>query len=93
MSGITLRYIEMKTDEIKNLFTAFESIVCDYNGIECWSAREMQTLLGYTQWRNFSKAIEKAKESCVNAGEIVSDHFADVSKTIAMPKGAEKQIK
>ena len=82
----------MKTDEIKNLFAAFEGIVCEYDGIECWSARELQSLLGYSQWRNFAKAIDKAKESCQNAAEKVSDHFADVSKTIAMPKGAEKEI-
>ena len=82
----------MKTDEIQNLFTAFESIVCDYNGIECWSARELQTLLGYTQWRNFSKAIEKAKESCQNAGEKASEHFADVSKVIEAGRGAKHEI-
>lgn len=43
----------MKTEEIKELFKQFESIVCDYNGVECWSARELYKLLGYVQWRNF----------------------------------------
>lgn len=38
----------MKTKEIKELFEKFESIVCDYNGVECWSARELHKLLGYT---------------------------------------------
>ena len=37
----------MKTEEIKELFKQFESIVCDYNGVECWSARELYKLLGY----------------------------------------------
>ena len=45
----------MKTEEIKELFTRFESIVCDYNGVECWSARELQKLLGYTKWEKFRR--------------------------------------
>ncbi len=82
----------MKTEEIKELFKQFESIVCDYNGVECWSARELYKLLGYSQWRNFQPAIDKAKIACEQAGMRISDHFADVRKTIAMPKGAEKEI-
>ena len=52
----------------------------------------MQKLLGYSKWENFSKVIDKAKESCENAGEKVFNHFPDVRKTIAMPKSAEKEI-
>ena len=76
-----------KTSEIRDLFNRFEAVASEYEGVECWSARELQELLGYSQWRNFTNAIDKAKESCENAGENVSYHFADVSKTIAMPKG------
>ena len=43
----------MKSEEIKELFKQFESIVCEYNKVECWSARELYPLLGYSQWRNF----------------------------------------
>jgi DNA-damage-inducible protein D len=82
----------MKSEEIKALFTQFESASAEVEGVECWSARELQNLLGYTQWRNFEHIIDKAKEACKNAGENASYHFADVSKTIAMPKGAEKQV-
>lgn len=51
----------MKTEEIKDQFKQFESIVCDYHGVKCWSVRELYSLLGYTQWRNFETIINKAK--------------------------------
>ncbi|MFH1563672.1 MAG: BRO family protein [Nitrospirota bacterium] len=60
--------------------------------IEYWLARELQELLGYTDWRNFNNAIGKAKQSCETTGVAVSDHFVDVNKTIPMPKGASKEI-
>lgn len=82
----------MKSEDIKQLFEQFEQAVCEVNGVECWSARELQKLLGYSKWENFSNVIEKAKESCANVGQEVSDHFPDVRKTIPMPKGAEKEI-
>jgi len=82
----------LKSEEIKALFAQFENAAVEVKGVECWSARELQLLLGYTQWRNFVNTIDKAKEACQNGGENVQYHFADVSKTIAMPKGAEKEI-
>lgn len=82
----------MKQEQIKELFEQFEGICYAYNGIECWSARELQKLLGYGKWENFERVIQKAKEACANAGEVVADHFPDVRKTIPMPKGAEKEI-
>lgn len=71
----------------------FESIkhVNEY-GEEYWLARELQPILEYVQWRNFAEAVERAKLSCKNSGFAIEDHFADVSKTIDMPKGAHKEI-
>lgn len=82
----------MKSEEIKQLFLQFEEVASELDGIDCWSARELKNLLGYSKWENFEKVIEKAKEACTNAGEEVSYHFPDIRKTIQMPKGAEKEI-
>lgn len=82
----------MKTEEIKQLFEQFENASSTLEEVECWSARELQKLLGYSKWENFENVILKAKESCKNAGENISDHFPDIRKTITMPKSAEKEI-
>ena len=50
------------------------------------------SILQYSNWQNFEKIIEKAKISCENSDISVFEHFIDVSKTIKMPKGAEKTI-
>jgi DNA-damage-inducible protein D len=82
----------MKSDEIRNLFSKFESAASDLEGVECWSARELQALLGYNKWENFEKVIQKAKDACRHAGEEIGDHFPDVRKMIVLGKGAEKEI-
>lgn len=82
----------MKSDEIQELFNSFESIAIEYEGVECWSARELSLALGYSQYRNFLPVIEKAKESCSNAGESIADHFANVRKMVTLGSNAERQI-
>jgi len=82
----------MKTKEIQSLFKQFEAVAFELNGVVCWSARELQELLGYSNWQNFEKVLIKAKSACLQAGEKNEYHFTDISKTIPMPKGAEKQI-
>jgi DNA-damage-inducible protein D len=82
----------LKSEEIKTLFAQFEQASGEFQGIECWSARELQSLLGYSKWENFSKVIDKAKESCENAGGNIADHFPDVRKVIEAGKGAQHVI-
>lgn len=82
----------MRANEIQELFNSFETIAIEYEGVECWSARELSVALGYVQYRNFLPVIDKAKESCLNAGESVPDHFADVRKMVQIGSNAERQI-
>ncbi len=82
----------LKSEEIKALFAQFENASAEIEGVECWSARELQKLLGYSKWENFSKVIDKAKESCENAGGKINDHFPDVRKMVTIGSGAEKEI-
>lgn len=82
----------MKTEEIKQLFSLFESAVAEIEGVECWSARELQALLGYSKWENFEKVIQKAKDACTNAGEVIENHFPDVRKMVEIGSNAERQI-
>jgi len=79
--------------EIDNNNKTFEDIKhIDENGVEFWYARELMSILQYTKWQNFEKIIDKSKISCKNSNISVFEHFTDVSKTIKMPKGAEKTI-
>jgi len=82
----------MKTEEIKALFMQFESAASELEGVECWSARELQGLLGYSKWENFEKVIQKAKESCVNGGESLKNHFPDVRKMVSIGSDTERLI-
>lgn len=80
-------------DNAPELERPFESIKhVNEHGAEYWLARELQKVLEYSQWRRFAEAIERAKVACKNSGRGVSDHFADVGKTINMPKGAVKTV-
>ena len=82
----------MKKEQIHELFQQFENACYDYKDVECWSARELQNIFNYTDWRNFLKVIDKAKEACKNSDNKVSDHFVEVNKMIELAKGAQRKI-
>ena len=82
----------MEKQKIFLLNKSFEEYAYEKDGVEFWFARELQELLGYADWRNFLNAVDKAKDSCKTTSESVTDHFVDVTKTIPMPKGAEKEV-
>lgn len=84
----------MEKEVIVKLHADFERIVQveEETGIEFWLARDLQAILGYTKWDNFTKVIDKAKTSCKTAGYNSSDHFLDVGKMISIGKGGQREI-
>ncbi len=80
----------MKKDLIKELTLDFEAASHKDDNIECWFARDVQKLLGYSDWRNFTFVIDKAKTTCANAGQDIADHFVDVNKMVVL--GSESQL-
>ena len=82
----------MKKELIQQLYSAFEQAALEVDGVECWSARELQKLLGYSLWQNFTKVIDKAKVACENVNQSTSDHFIGVNKKVELGSGAMREI-
>jgi DNA-damage-inducible protein D len=84
----------MKKEIIIQLHGSFEKSVQKdtASGLEFWLARDLQGLLGYSQWRSFEAVIEKAKTACKNSGHDPQDHFAQARKMVDLGSGAEREI-
>ena len=87
----------MDIQKIQQYKTAFDQIAKtvkddDDNAIEVWYARELQEVLGYARWENFIGAIGRAIESCKTLGINIDDHFREVTKMIALAKGAQREV-
>lgn len=82
MSNLTV-YSEKIFEKIKHI---------NEYGEEFWYARELQKVLEYRQWRRFEEVIEKAKTACHGSGNNILEHFADVGKSIPMPKGGARIV-
>jgi len=82
----------MKKELIHELFEKFEQACYIINDVECWSARDLQELFSYSEWRNFIKVIDKAKDACKNGGERIQDHFVDVNKMVPLGSGSQRSL-
>ncbi|MEO5914936.1 MAG: DNA damage-inducible protein D [Luteolibacter sp.] len=85
----------MKPSVIAQLLSQLEKLVqVEFeSGVEFWLARDLQSVLGYTNWQNFCKVVESAATACKTSGHKASDHFTEVSKMIALGKGGQREIK
>ncbi|MCK8622540.1 DNA damage-inducible protein D [Prevotella sp. E13-27] len=83
-----------KIQEYKSAFDLIAKNIKDEEGntIEVWYARELQQVLGYARWENFVVAVGRAIESCKTLGIIIDDHFREVTKMIALAKGAQREV-
>ena len=80
----------MKKLEIYNK-QSFEDIRhIDENGLEYWSARELQLVLDYKEWRKFDGVIQKAMEACENSGISAFEHFVGTDKMVQIGSGAKR---
>ena len=68
----------MKKDLSQQRLSVFEQIKqTDEQGNEFWMARQLAKTLDYTDFRNFSGVIEKAKEACKNSGHNPLEHIVE----------------
>jgi len=83
----------MKNDLIQQMTQSFEGHAQETeNGIEYWLARDIQHLLGYTEWRNFLSIVSKAKTACEVSDHPVQDHFVDINKMVKLGSGSQREI-
>lgn len=88
-----IKHEGMSDDTIEGLIDAFEA--CSQRtpeGSEFWFARDLQRLLGYEEWRNFEKVLEKAEAACDRSGNATSDHFVGVNRMVDLGSGAKREV-
>jgi DNA-damage-inducible protein D len=83
----------MKRELVHELTATFEGHAQQTEaGVEFWLARDLQHLLGYTEWRNFGQVLVKAKTACEVSGHRIADHFVDVTKMVDLGSGSQREI-
>lgn len=79
----------LNADIIQTLTATFEANAQQTEtGVEYWLARDLQHLLGYNEWRNFTLVIAKARTACEVSGHRIADHFVDANKMVELGSGS-----
>jgi DNA-damage-inducible protein D len=81
--------------QYKSAFDSIATYIESDNGeekVEVWFARDLQEVLGYARWENFLSAINRAVDSCNTQSISIDDHFREVTKMIALAKGAQREV-
>ena len=73
-----MKKIGNKEKYTNSIFENIKNI--DEYGNEYWYARELSKVLEYSDWRNFLKVLNKAKEACENSGFNVDEQLVEVNK-------------
>lgn len=76
---------------MNNVFENIKHI--DETGQEYWSARELAAVIGYADYRNFNKIIDKAICLCKQNGMSVGDHFVEANEMVTIGSGAQRKQK
>ena len=83
----------MAKEITKQALSLFEQIKqTDENGNEYWAARQLAKVLEYTDFRNFSAVITKAKEACTNSGQLIENHLVGFNEMVPIGTGAYRQM-
>jgi DNA-damage-inducible protein D len=83
----------MKTEVVKALTDTFEGHAQQTEaGVEYWLGRDLQHLLGYAEWRNFTVVLSKAKTACELSGHAIADHFVEVTKMVDLGSGSQREV-
>ncbi|PIY10310.1 MAG: DNA damage-inducible protein D [Flexibacter sp. CG_4_10_14_3_um_filter_32_15] len=83
----------MNKKQSELLFTRFEQIRNEIEGVEFWSARDLQDILGYARWENFHKSVKKALDSCKNTSKDTENHFREVTKMVDIGSNTKRELK
>lgn len=73
--------------------STFEQIKqTDADGKPFWKARELSSLMGYSEYSKFRKVVEKAEQVCRENGKDETEHFVRVSDMVGVGSGAFRRV-